>query len=257
MANSEAGRPAATVNQAPVSIAVIVPCYNAGAYLGEALESACSQSPAPMEVIVIDDGSTDDSASIAEHFGSPVRCVRQPHRGAGAARNAGMAMARAALIAFLDADDLWTSGGLACRLDALNAEPALGYVSGLVEQFVSPELPDEIRRSFACPPGTSNARALGTMLLRRETIDRVGLLDETLRVAEGLDWVARADEAGVPTRVVDQVVLRRRIHGANTGAQNHHLRLDYLRMLKKSLDRRRAPDVGDQVAVLPPSVDDA
>ena len=221
-------------------VSVIVPCYDTEHYLGEALESACAQWPRPIEVLVIDDGSTDGSAAIAEQFGPLVRCHRQPHRGISATRNAGLALARGALIAFLDADDVWTPDSLACRLELLAGDAAAECAAGLVEQFISPELPDDVRRTLACPPGVSRGRVTGALLMRRAAVARVGDFDESIQVGETVDWVARADAAGVVTRTVEQVVLRRRIHGANTGARNRHLRADYLRALKGSLDRQRA-----------------
>lgn len=238
------------------SVSVIVPCYNTEPYLGAALESVCTQIPAPDEVIVVDDGSTDASASIAEQFGPTVRCYRQPHRGAGAARNAGLAVAHGTFIAFLDADDLWTPDSLACRVDVLAGDVGVDVASGLVEQFISPELSDEVQRAYVCPPGVSRARVPGTMLIRRAVIDRIGAFDETLRVGEAVDWVSRADAAGTVFRIVERVVLRRRIHGANTGAQNHHWRADYLRLLKNSLDRKRATATPGPVAPLAPESDD-
>ncbi len=222
---------------APVS--VIIPCYNTARYLAAALDSVCTQAPAPVEVIVIDDGSTDDSAAIAERFGGPVQCHRRTHRHAGAARNAGLEIARAPFIAFLDADDLWTVGSLACRLDALGRDAAAGYCTGLVEQFISPDVPDDVRATFACPTGPSRGRGPGSLLVRREVMDRVGGFDERLRVGEGIDWIDRANSAGIVEHHVDQVVFRRRIHGQNTGAQHREFRVDYPRLLKMALDRRR------------------
>jgi glycosyltransferase involved in cell wall biosynthesis len=221
-------------------VSVIVPCYDAERYLGAALESACAQVPAPKEVVVIDDGSTDGSAALAEGFGGLVRCVRQSHRGIGAARNAGLAEARGALIAFLDADDLWTPGSLACRLDLLAADAAVDCASGLTSAFISPELPEETRRRLHCPPGTSRGRGAGAMLLRRAIVEHVGSFDETLAVGETIDWVARADAAGMKTVTASQITLLRRIHDASTGTRERDHRADYLQVLKRSLDRRRA-----------------
>ncbi|HSA55609.1 MAG TPA: glycosyltransferase [Gemmatimonadaceae bacterium] len=221
-------------------VSVVVPCYNAERYLAEALGSIVSQSPPPLEVLVIDDGSADGSAAIAEGFSPHVRCVRQENLGISAARNRGLALARGELIAFLDADDVWLPGSLARRLALLDAAPEVEGVSGLVESFISPDLPPERRGSLACPTEPSAGRLAGTMLVRRAVFDRVGAFDPALRVGETIDWVARADAAGVRWRILDEVVLRRRIHGANTTARTPALGSEYLRVLKASLDRRRA-----------------
>lgn len=225
-----------------MKISVIVPCYNTARYLAECLTSACRQSPAPEEVIVIDDGSTDASAAIAEAFGPPVRCVRVAHSGIGAARNHGLAHAVGDVIAFLDADDVWTPGSVGVRAAELSLDPQLGCAGGRTEQFVSPELPDEVKQRLVCPADSVSARMAGALLIRRAVFDRVGIFDASLALGETIDWIARADAAGITMRMTETVVLRRRIHDANTGVTRAGRRSDYLRVLKASLDRRRAAE---------------
>ena len=88
------------------TVSVVIPCYNAAPFLRETLESALNQTHPPLEIIVIDDGSTDDSAAIAESYGPPVRVIRQANQGESVARNRGMAEARGSHLFFLDADDV-------------------------------------------------------------------------------------------------------------------------------------------------------
>src|SRR5436305_1029668 len=88
-------------------ISVIIPVYNGERYLGEAIESVLAQSYHWLEIILVDDGSTDGSATVAKQFSPAVQVVRQPNLGAGAARNRGIALAQGEFLAFLDADDLW------------------------------------------------------------------------------------------------------------------------------------------------------
>lgn len=227
-------------------VSVLIPCYNTARYVAESLTSACGQSWPPHEVIVVDDGSTDDSAAIAEGFGAPVRCVRTPHQGIGAARNRGLALAAGDVIAFLDADDVWTAGSIRVRATALERDHGLECAGGLTEQFISPELPEETRSRLACPPGAMSARLAGAMLIRRAVFDRVGTFDASLHLGESIDWIARADAAGITMQMIDTVVLRRRIHNANTGVTLAHRRSDYLRVLKASLDRRREASSPEQ-----------
>src|SRR5262245_28086013 len=94
------------------TISVIIPCYNAAPFLGETLDSIRAQTYSPLEVIVIDDGSTDDSHVIAESFGHPVRVIRQANQGESIARNRGIDEAKGEWIALLDADDLWNQNKL-------------------------------------------------------------------------------------------------------------------------------------------------
>lgn len=229
-------------------VSLVIPCYNGAPYLAEALASAFGQDPAPDEVIVVDDGSTDDSGSIAAGFGPRVRCVRQEQLGISAARNRGVALSTGDLIAFLDADDIWPAGSLSARRTLLEDRPELDSASGLVTQFISPELPDEIRRTLVCPEGLSRARVAGAMLVRRRVFERVGPFDPSFRIGETLDWIARADAAGVTNEIAEHVVLRRRVHGANTTARLKDEKAEYLRVLKASLDRRRAAARGEAMS---------
>ena len=221
-------------------VSVVVPCHNAAPYLAEALTSVLSQRAAPEEVFVIDDGSTDDSAAVAARFGTRVRLVRQEQGGISAARNRGLDLATGDAIAFLDADDIWPDGSLFARRAVLETQPALESVHGLVRQFISPELPEEIQRALVVDEAMSRARVAGAMLVRRTVFARVGGFDPAFRIGETLDWVARADLAGVTHDVVDEVVRHRRLHTTNTTTRLRNEKGDYLRVLKATIDRRRA-----------------
>lgn len=98
------------------SVSVVIPCYNAGRFLRETLDSILAQTRKPLEVIVVDDGSTDGSAAVADSFGPPVRVMRQPNQGESVARNHGLHEAKGDWVAFLDADDVWTPRKLELQL---------------------------------------------------------------------------------------------------------------------------------------------
>ena len=106
------------------SISVVIPCYNAAAFLRATIESILGQTQPVLEVIVVDDGSTDDSARIAESFGPPVRVIRQPNQGESAARNRGIEAAAGEWVAFLDADDLWLPTKVELQAEAIRSAPA-------------------------------------------------------------------------------------------------------------------------------------
>ena len=106
------------------SISVVIPCYNAAAFLRATIESILGQTQPVLEVIVVDDGSTDDSANIAESFGPPVRVIRQPNQGESAARNRGIEAAAGEWVAFLDADDLWLPTKVELQAEAIRSAPA-------------------------------------------------------------------------------------------------------------------------------------
>ena len=106
----------------------------------------------------------------------------------------------------------WTRDGRAAI-----AAPAVDLVSGRVEQFVSPDLPDDARARFRFDPAPSRAEVFGAILVRRAVLLDVGPLDETLPSAPTIDWISRARDAGVRSVEIDDVVLRRRLHGTNMG----------------------------------------
>jgi len=222
------------------SISVIIPVYNGERYLSEAIRSVLSQSTAADEIWVVDDGSTDNSAALASAFPLPVRCLRQDHSGAAAARNHGVATARGEYLAFLDADDLWLPDKLERQLAAFVQNPALDITLGQVEQFVSPDLSEEERARLKPARPILDGYHAGGMLVRRTAFDRVGGFDPQWRVGEVIDWFARAREIGLKTVILPSVVMKRRIHAHNLMRQSVVHQVDYARLLKTALDRRRA-----------------
>jgi hypothetical protein len=123
------------------SISVITPCYNGGKYLRETIESVLAQTYPPLEMIVVDDGSTDDSAAIAESFGPPVRVIRQTNQGESAARNRGIAEARGDYLHFLDADDLLHPEAFARLADAVRDTPGAVALMGCAYFTDDPQRP--------------------------------------------------------------------------------------------------------------------
>jgi glycosyltransferase involved in cell wall biosynthesis len=222
---------------APRISAIIVSC-NAERYLAEAIESILAQSQPASELIVVD-SSTDGSAGVARRF-AEVRYHFQPRCGIGPARNLGLELARGDFIAFLDADDLWTPEKLAHQSAAFAADPQLDIVTGLVEQFHSPELDPSIARTIHCPREPMPGQSFCAMLIRRAVFSRVGPVATDRDKAETVDWCLRARDLGVRVHMLQEIVTRRRLHGANCSIVNRHMYGDYAIALKASLDRRRA-----------------
>ena len=225
-------------------VSTIIPCHNGERYLAETLHSALGQPCDNHEIIVVDDGSTDGTADVVRSFGDAVRYIRQGQGGASRARNRGVENANGGALAFLDADDLWTSNALPLMLAALEADPSNGMVVGMMEQFVSPELPPEARDSFRFSPDPVPARMCGSVLVRRTEFDRVGAFSPELASGEFIDWLSRAEHLKVKSVTIDAVVLRRRLHRRNHGVVRRDTRQDYLRVVKAALDRKRAASQG-------------
>lgn len=222
------------------TISIIIPVFNAERYLAEAIESVLMQSVKPLEIIVVNDGSTDKSEKVANTFKNDICYLLQENKGASAARNLGISLAKGSLLAFLDADDVWTAHKLELQLKALKKNPELDMVFGNVEQFVSPELDAEngnrLRSELKIMPGYY----VGTMLIKRESFQQVGLFKEDLQLAEFIDWFSRAEDMKLHYKVLPEVVTKRRIHTTNQGLYKRQHMKDYVSVLKAALDRRRA-----------------
>ena len=214
-------------------VGVVIPVHDAERFLGAALESVVEQPHCRVDVVVVDDGSTDGSAALAERFGPPVRVARQANAGIGAARNRGVEEVRGELLLFLDADDFLSSSGLA-RVRLLARRPELDMVFGHVRHFAETEAGAPVPLGPPQPAHLPNS-----MLIRRTAFERVGDFATGLRVAEGLDWLLRAREQGLRETTVEDVVLWRRVHGQNNSLRHRAEIGEFAHALKASLDRRR------------------
>ncbi len=224
------------------NVSVIVPVFDGEKYLAAAIDSILAQTNCAGDIIIVDDGSADGSAGIAQSYAKRepnVHYIHQSHGGIGAARNRGIAQAKGDYLAFLDADDLWCEDKLALQLAAFDQHPDADLVFGHVSQFVSPELTDEQKREVRCPSDPMPGYLAATMLAPREVFHRVGLFDASLCMGEFLQWYLRATELQLNSVMLPDVVLRRRIHMSNHGRRRQAARTDYVHVLKAALDRRR------------------
>ncbi len=212
-------------------VSVIVPMYNAARFIAEALASIRSQTVAVDEIIVVDDGSTDDGAAIV--LAQPhVRLVRKPHSGIGDTVNAGIEMARGGLIAFLDADDRWLPDKTALQIAALESDPSLAMIFGHARRFLDANAEERV---IDVRPAVSRCAGL----FRREALAMAGLFG-TGEAHEFMAWMLSAADAGLRHEILPDVVFERRIHGANHGmAHKDDQRRAYFTTLKTALDRRR------------------
>jgi len=223
------------------SVSVIIPAYNRQAYIAEAVRSALEQSLKPQEVIVVDDGSTDETRHALEPFLPKIRYELQQHSGAGAARNRGAEMANAEFLAFLDADDMWPPYKILKQLEAFRLRPDLDMVFGQAQQLHDgPKWLSGISESAPDQSQLIPGYAPGAMMVRRSAFLRVGPFDTQLKIGEFIDWYARAKELGLRETCLPDLVLFRRIHSSNQGIVERASRSDYAKVIKASLDRRRS-----------------
>ena len=180
-------------------VSVIIPTYNRADLVGEAIESALRQTYPACEVIVVDDGSTDETPAVLARYGDAIRRVRTANRGCAAARNTGVGLARGDYLAFVDSDDLLMPDKLATQVPVLETHPEVGFVYGPILLF-GPELAGEVvdqpirpdpEGSVAVEIFLTTRIGFGSVLLRRSAVERVSGFDETLRYNEDTDLLLR------------------------------------------------------------------
>jgi glycosyltransferase involved in cell wall biosynthesis len=188
------------------AVSVIVPAYNVGLYVGAALDSALTQTFHDFEIIAVDDGSTDQTATIVasrQAHDERIRLVRQPNRGLSSARNAALAVARGEFIALLDGDDLWHRRFLEEQVTVLRERPDVALVTGnafylggaLDGEPVRPVPDNRHAPTLASILGDEEAVFIMTVF-RRSVFETIGGFDEHLRTNEDYDYWLRAAAAG-------------------------------------------------------------
>jgi glycosyltransferase involved in cell wall biosynthesis len=218
-------------------VGVVIPVWNGERYLRDAIESVLRQTHTALDVVVVDDGSTDATSDIAQSYAPLVRLIRRPHEGLGATRNAGIEAIRGDYIAFLDHDDLWPQRRLELQLATFGARDTHDLVFGHVQEFVSPELAD-VALGVRCVTELRPATIAGAMLATRAAVDRVGPVPTQWVSADFLAWLLVARRLGLREVMLPEHVLSRRIHDNNMSLRQAAVtRAEYIRILKESVDR--------------------
>ena len=249
-------------------VSVIVPTYNCGPFVAEALDSILSQDWQPLEVIAVDDGSTDDTLEVLRRYGDKIRLLQQPNGGPAAARNLAVHESRGEYLAFLDADDLWLPGHLRVLVSYLQAQPQIHVAYG--EWLVWEADPDGSYPPLVMPPlvdapeldPANSGWVYSTLLvdsiihiiaavIRRSVYDDVGGFDQTLRTGSDWDFWIRVG------RSFPVVKLRRPVaaYRQNPSSVTHVVRKENngFRLLKRIIDtyglRDEAGHLADRRAV--------
>lgn len=224
-------------------ISCIVPVYNGARFLAETLDNILAQSWHPVEVIVVDDGSTDTTGDVLAQYAGRVRVVRQANAGPSVARNRGITEASGTFVAFQDADDLSPPHRLALQSTHLANNPDDGFCVAMVQNFWEPEVAEEGRQLLgSARSGPIAGYVTGTLLVRREALELVGSFDPTLTHGDSADWFLRAKRLGIQGTLLDEVLLFRRLHLNNRSREfADDSRDEFFRLLKRSLDGKRPP----------------
>lgn len=221
-----------------MSISVIIPNYNYGHYLADALDAIEQQSYPPQEIIVIDNGSTDHSLEVLQPYKQRIQYLALPSNlGASYARNVGATLATCEYLAFLDADDLWLPNKLEAQINILKNETKPLLVFTLVQNFYSPHMPIAYQTILKCSDAIQPGVMASTLMLSRHLFFKIGPFNTTLMYGEFIEWYHRAHSMRIPTHIIPELFTKRRIHEGHIGKSQQHQA--YCHILKSRLQSQK------------------
>lgn len=235
-------------------VSVVIPVYNAGDRIGETLECVFNQDYPNLEIVVVDDGSTDGSLEYLRQFTNRIKLVQQPNSGAAAARNAGVKQAQGRWIAFLDADDIWETGKISAQVaEAGNGARWIytdtlfvgGVNDGKRDSDLNHKIDGDILEQIAC----SNFIGTSSVFVERDVFLAAGGFDENLRSVHDWDlWVRVASICKI--KYLNQPLVRYTIHASSTSRSTRKTLPNHLRVIRKSFGSGGA---AERVAHLQPA----
>jgi len=220
-------------------VSVIMPVFNGEKHIEEALESIFKQEYEPLQVIVVDDGSTDKTAGIINSFGN-IEYIYQENQGQTSALNTGLSRARGELIAFLDADDRWETNCLVLLTGYLSLHPDVDCVFGLMKNFIDPnaQLPEKIS-NYKESIVNQTGRNLTTLITKKKVFEKTGYFNRSYLHNKHTEWICRVKKQGFRIETIPEVVLYRRLHDENMSYQLKNKKSELLKIAKSLIDNRR------------------
>jgi glycosyltransferase involved in cell wall biosynthesis len=214
-------------------VSVVIPVHNGERFIAQSVEAVLAQDHEPIELIVVDDGSTDTTAEIVARY-PQVRYVRQDNAGPSAARNTGIEFSSGDLLTFCDCDDVYRKGKVSAQVRYLAAHPETSCVLVRHETFVEPGTE---------PPAWITMDDTGVQvqsaMVRRAVIDAIGGYNADYRLTENMEWLGRMRAANLRIDVLDEVLVDRRLHGTNLSYERKGLQQGLLRSLRDRVEERR------------------
>uniref|UniRef100_B8HTE2 Glycosyl transferase family 2 n=1 Tax=Cyanothece sp. (strain PCC 7425 / ATCC 29141) TaxID=395961 RepID=B8HTE2_CYAP4 len=219
-------------------VSVIVPVYNCARFLAKTLDSVFAQTYSPIEVLVIDDGSTDDSGHIAQSY-REVRYYYQSNQGVSAARNVGIKAARGEFIAFLDADDLWQSEKLSVQVAYMLQHPDVQVTAPWALHFLEPGT--EVPKWFTAEHSLGERELIipSSIVAHKSVFHQVGVFSTDYAASEDIEWLCRLKDHRTLITVLPEVLTLRRLHGENLSWIMASTAKSYrLKILRESIARK-------------------
>jgi len=231
------------------SLSVVLPLYNGARYVSEAIDSVITQQalPADWELIIVDDGSTDEGLTVCRRYATEQPNIRlevfPENRGVAAARNQGVQLARYEYLCFIDQDDQWVQNKWQMQWQALCQHPDHQSVYILAHQdfFIQAGIKPPHWFRTAWLSSAQKGHVLGTLLIGRESFIEVGGLNEQWKYGfDDVAWFLCARELGLHEMMLDEVLLKRRVHDQNFSAQTAHSNPELLRLIRQKLAKQRS-----------------
>ncbi len=220
-------------------ISVIIPAYNAANFIKESLDSILHQTYPVTEIIVVDDGSTDDTKSVVKEFEN-VTYIHQPNQGTAVALNTGIEAATGDFLALLDHDDLWHENKIEKQMQCFQNEPSLDLVFTYIANFLCPSMDQDLMKTIDFSPKPMVGIHKSALLVRTSSFLKIGMFDTNSNTQDLLEWYAKAKDLGLKEHIIKEVLVKRRIHGTNQTLLNREMKNDFPKVLKAILDRRRS-----------------
>lgn len=216
-------------------VSVIIPVYNGEKFIGDAIKSVLNQKYDPIEIIVVNDGSTDSSESIIKEFGNKVIYAERDNGGPPAARNTALEYATGEFLSFIDQDDIWHPHKLGIQLSIFKKFRDLSLVIGFSMKYKFnsiDEIDEDAQKEF-----TTLELLLGSSLVKRKSFESVGSFDPDLLSGDDTDWFLRARENQLPIYVHRDLVFFHRLHETNFTKRADRTKF-VLMILKKIKERK-------------------
>jgi glycosyltransferase involved in cell wall biosynthesis len=220
-------------------VSVVIPAYNCAKFLAETLDSVFAQTYRPIEVIVVDDGSTDHTVEIVRAY-PDVRYFYQENQGVSVARNVAIAAAQGEFIAFLDGDDIWKPDKLNIQITYMLDNPNVGITGTKALNFL--ESGTEVPAWFKPERDLGEPTVIipSTVVVCKSVFTQIGDFSSTYRASEDTEWLCRAKDAQISIVTIPEILTLRRFHGSNLSWEmNSTLKCRTFKILKESIARQK------------------
>ncbi|BAQ63086.1 putative glycosyltransferase [Geminocystis sp. NIES-3708] len=219
-------------------ISVIIPVYNGERFLAEAIKSIIKQNYQPLEIIVIDDGSTDKTVNIASRFKDITKYIYQENSGVSRARNTGIKMAKGDLITFLDADDLFPSNSLEKYVDFIKNNIDVDIIQGYTQDQSLCQIEDD-RLLFESERKPHIFFNVGSAIWKRSVFEKIGLFNESMNYGEDVDLWVKVNENRIKKVIIERITLFYRQYKSSINYETARGNMILMKVMKKYLDRCR------------------